>query len=138
MDDTRYKPPKASVGDDDPAADLAVPDEVLKKIRNAWIACLLTGALTLALAFVAMSGSPLGGHSAMDAIDALFVFGMAFGISRKSRVCAVLMLGYFILSKYLLYKASGQASGMLFGLVFLYFYAQGVLGTFEYHKLRQR
>ena len=138
MDDTRYTPPKANVGDYDPAAEVAVPDAVLKKIRNAWVACLITGTLTLVLAFIAMSGSALGGHSGMDAIDALFVFGMAFGISRKSRVCALLMLGYFILSKYLLYKASGQASGMLFGLVFLYFYAQGVLGTFEYHKLRQR
>ena len=137
MDETRYTPPKATVDDFDPAADVVVPDAVLKKIRHAWIACVITGVLTMILALISMNGNALYGHSGMDAFDALFVFGMAFGISRKSRVCAVLMLLYFILSKYLLYKASGQASGFLFGLVFLFFYVQGVLGTFEYHKLRK-
>ena len=137
MDETRYTPPKASVDDFDPAAHVVVPDAVLKKIRNAWIACLITGVLTLVLAFIAMKGNAVGGHSSLDAYDALFVFGMALGIHRKSRTCAVLMVLYFLLSKYLLYQASGQSNGLFFGLVFLYFYAQGVIGTFEYHKLRK-
>ncbi len=139
MDDSRYTPPKSSVADvrADTDADGQVPDAVLKKIRNAWVACIVSGVFTLILAVIAMNGNSMGGHTGLDAIDALFVFGMAFGISRKSRTCAVLMLAYFVLSKYLLFRAAGQFNGLLFGIVFLYFYAMGVQGTFEYHQLRK-
>ena len=139
MDDSRYTPPKSSVADvrNDTDAEAQVPDAVLKKIRNAWVACIVSGVLTVILAMIAMNGNSMGGHSGYDVIDALFVFGLAFGISRKSRVCAVLMLAYFVLSKYLLFRASGQVNGLAFGVVFLYFYAMGVQGTFEYHKLRK-
>ncbi len=41
MDDTRYTPPRATVDDFDPAAEVAVPDAVPKKIRHAWIACVI-------------------------------------------------------------------------------------------------
>ena len=137
MDDSRYTPPKASVADVRNDTEAQVPDAVLKKIRNAWVACIVSGVLTVILAMIAMNGNSMGGHSGYDVIDALFVFGLAFGISRKSRTCAMLMLAYFVLSKYLLFRASGQVNGLLFGIVFLYFYAMGVQGTFEYHKLRK-
>jgi hypothetical protein len=136
MDEARYTPPKAVVDDVD--ADLAaghsVPDAVLKKIRNAWIACLVSSGITTLLILLKLSGHGGGPFSAIDGIDVLFVLGMALGISRKSRVCAVLMFCYFVLSKYLLMKATGQAGGLLVGAVFLYFYAMGAVGTFEYHK----
>ena len=137
MDDSRYTPPKASVADVRNDTEAQVPDAVLKKIRNAWVACIVSGVLTVILAVIAMNGNSMGGHSGYDVIDALFVFGLAFGISRKSRTCAMLMLAYFVLSKYLLFRAYGQVNGLLFGIVFLYFYAMGVQGTFEYHKLRK-
>ena len=137
MDDSRYTPPKASVADVRNDTEAQVPDAVLKKIRNAWVACIVSGVLTGILAVIAMIGNSMGGHSGYDVIAALFVFGLAFGISRKSRTCAMLMLAYFVLSKYLLFRASGQVNGLLFGIVFLYFYAMGVQGTFEYHKLRK-
>ena len=34
-------------------------------------------------------------------------------------------------------RASDAVSGMWPGLVFLYFHAQGVAGTFEHHRLRK-
>ncbi len=139
MDESRYTPPKSSVADirNDTEPEAEIPDAVLKKIRNAWVACIVSGVLTVILALIAIDGNSMGGHSGYDVIDALFVFGLAFGISRKSRACAVLMLAYFVLSKYLLFRASGQFDGLAFGAVFLYFYAMGVQGTFEYHKLRK-
>ena len=139
MNDSRYTPQQVPVADApvDAGDEVVVPAAVLKKIRNASVAAVIAGVITLVLAALAISGNPMGGHTGMDAFDALFVFGMAYGIHRKSRVCATLMLCYFALSKYLLFKASGQASGLLSGFVFLYFYAMGVQGTFEYHKLRK-
>ena len=139
MDDMRYSPPKAVV--DDVAVDVGseVPDKVLKKIRTAWIACLVSAGMTLVMVAVviATGRSTLGLQGPIDLVDVAFILGMAFGISRKSRVCAVLMLVYFAFSKYLIIRATGQLSGVWLGVVFLYFYAQGVVGTFEYHKLRK-
>jgi len=139
MDDMRYSPPKAVV--DDVAVDVGseVPDKVLKKIRTAWIACLVSAGMTLVMVAVviATGRSTLGLQGPIDLVDVAFILGMAFGISRKSRVCAVLMLVYFAFSKYLIIRATGQVSGVWLGVVFLYFYAQGVVGTFEYHKLRK-
>lgn len=139
MDDLRYSPPKAVVKDVAAEAAVEIPDKVLKKIRAAWIACLVSAAMTLVMIAVVMSTgrSSIGLQGPIDLIDVVFILGMAFGISRKSRVCAVLMLAYFAFSKYLIIRASGQVSGVWLGLVFLYFYAQGVVGTFEYHKLRK-
>lgn len=139
MDDMRYSPPKAAV--DDVAAELGIeiPDKVSKKIRAAWIACLFSASMTLVMVaiVIATGRSSLGLQGPIDLVDVAFILGMAFGISRKSRVCAVLMLVYFAFSKYLIIRASGQVGGVWLGLVFLYFYAQGVVGTFEYHKLRK-
>ncbi|MBN8756444.1 MULTISPECIES: hypothetical protein [Variovorax] len=62
-----------------------------------------------------------------------------FGIYKKSRVCAVLMLGYFAFAKFVLISEGHVGASSLFmSLVFFYFYVQGVIGTFAYHKhLRQ-
>ena len=139
MDDMRYSPPRAAV--DDVAAELGIeiPDKVSKKIRAAWIACLFSASMTLVMvAIVIATGERnFGLHGPIDLLDVGFILGLAFGISRKSRVCAVLMLVYFMLSKYLIIRATGQVGGVWLGLAFLYFYAQGVVGTFEYHKLRK-
>lgn len=139
MDDLRYSPPKAAV--DDVVADdaAAIPDKVLKKVRNAWIACLVSAGMTLLLIAVVMATghSSIGLQGPIDLIDVAFILGMAFGISRKSRVCAVLMVVYFAFSKYLIFRASGQLGSVWMGVVFLYLYAQGAIGTFEYHRLRK-
>jgi serine/threonine-protein kinase len=139
MDDMRYSPPKAAVNDVVADSGIGIPDKVLKKIRVAWIACLVSASMTLVvIAIVIATGSKrLGLQGPIDLVDVAFILGMAFGISRKSRVCAVLMLVYFAFSKYLIMRATGQVGGVWLGLVFLYFYAQGVVGTFEYHKLRK-
>ena len=137
MDETRYTPPKTVVLDV-PADTDAVPDKVLKKIRNAWIACLVSAAVTLVVSLLALAGNRVGPFTGAEFIDVVFILGLAFGISRKSRVCAVLMFCYFVLSKIILMRAPGQSGGIFMGLVFLYYYGVGVQGTFEYHRLRKR
>ena len=139
MDDMRYSPPKAAVDDVAAEPGIEIPGKVLKKIRTAWIACLVSAGMTLVMiaVVIATGKGSLGLQGPIDLLDVVFILGMAFGISRKSRVCAVLMLVYFAFSKYLIIRATGQLGSVWLGLVFLYFYAQGVLGTFEYHQLRE-
>jgi len=112
----------------------AVPVEVLKKIKNAWIAGLISGAATLVVTLLAVSGVQLLGFSAWEFFDVALLLGLTYGIYRKSRVCAVLMVVYFLVSKILLFMEFGKSPGIVMSVVFLYFYAQGVAGTFAYHK----
>jgi len=111
-----------------------VPVDVLKKIKNAWIAGLISGAATLVVTLLAVSGVQLLGFSAWEFVDVALILGLTYGIYRKSRVCAVLMVIYFAASKILIVMETGKPTGGFMAIIFLYFYVQGVLGTFAYHK----
>ena len=123
-----------------PAADVSpvtIPDDIKQKIRNAWIAGCISGSLTLLLTLLAIFGKSFFYFSAWELIDVALVFGLVFGIYRKSRTCAVLMLVYFISAKIFIMSETGKPSGIPLALVFVYFYWQGVVGTFAYHKIKR-
>lgn len=48
------------------------------------------------------------------------------------------MLGYFVLSKVMLVIATGKVDGLIMGLIFLYFYWQGVVGTYQNRAFLKR
>ena len=115
-----------------------VPEEVLKKIRNAWVAAIVSAVITLLITLIAMSGTEVMGFSAWQMMDVALVLGLAFGIYKKSRTCAVLTFVYFIASKIMLMAESGAPNGIFLAIVFGYLYWQGVSGTFSYHKIIKR
>lgn len=133
MQQNPYTPPGTDVRSLPDQVD--IPEDVHKKIKGAWVAAIVSGIMTLVVTIVALSGSAMLGFGAWNALDVVLIFGLAYGIYRKSRTCAVLMFTYFAISKIMLYMQTGQTSGALFGFIFLYFFARGVMGTFEYHKL---
>ena len=116
------------------SANQPVPEVILKKIRNAWVAGLLAACVTLVFSLLAVFGTSIAGFSAWEFIVVALAVGLTFGIYRKSRVCAVAMLVYFIIAKIILISETGNVSGIVIALVFLYFFVQGVQGTFAYHK----
>lgn len=66
-------------------------------------------------------------------LDAVLTIGLAFGILvQKSRICAVVMLVYFIFSK-LLQLGMMTVWSFLTAAVFIGLYIVGVIGTFQYH-----
>jgi hypothetical protein len=111
-----------------------IPPEVLKKIKNAWVVGIVSGCMTLVATLIAMYGMSLLGLNAWNLLDAALIFGLAFGIYKKSRSCAVLMLIYFVASKIIIIADTGKFSSAFFSIIFIYFYVQGVIGTFTYHK----
>jgi hypothetical protein len=112
-----------------------VPDEVLKHIKNAWIAGAISGTLTLVVTLFAIFGQSILGFTAWELLDVALIFGLAFGIYRKSRTCAVIMLIYFIAAKIILMLQTGQPNGIVMGVIFAYYFAMGVKGTFEYQRI---
>ena len=112
-----------------------------KKIRGAWGAgCVSTG-ITLVAMLLAMAGHGVLGMSALNLVDVALLGGLTFGIWRRSRTCAVIMLGYFLASRLLILASPDngalRVTSIPGALVFLYFYWQGVAGTFAFHRLRR-
>jgi lysylphosphatidylglycerol synthetase-like protein (DUF2156 family) len=122
-----------------PTADLTAPVEkvradVFKRIKNAWVAALIYAGITLVVTLMAVLRTAPMFFSAWELIDVVLILGLAFGIYKKSRSCAVLMFVYFVVSSILGLVEPGGGSSFLLLLVFGYFYWQGVSGTFAYHK----
>lgn len=141
MSDSRYTPSNPTLalpGDAPGDSEDGVAPEILKKIRNAWIAGLITAAMTLLVTMMAVFGIRLLGFNALNFVDVALVLGLTYGIYRKSRACAVLMVVYFVASKIYLMVLTGKPTGIVMGLVFTYFYVQGVIGTFAYRKHMQQ
>jgi hypothetical protein len=134
MNDNPYVAPSSNV--DLASAAPAVPDAVLKKIKNAWVAAVISGSITLIFTLVAMAGTSIMGLGAANLVDVVFIYGLAFGIYRKSRTCAVVMLVYFVGSKILQMEQTGAPSGIFLAVIFAYYFAMGIAGTFQYHKLK--
>lgn len=128
-----YMPPAADVTIERAAPE--VPEAIQKQIRHAWIAGTISGTVTLLITLLALSGTKAAGFNAWNFIDVVLIFGLAFGIYKKSRACAVSMLIYFVISKILIALESGSISGSVLAIIFIYYYAQGIAGTFAYHKL---
>lgn len=127
-----FQPPTAVVADVDRPTQVA--ESIRRDIRNAWIAGTISGCVTLVIATIATLTAPVFGFGAAQFMDVALIFGLAYGIYRCSRACAVGLLAYFVLSKLILLRAGGPASGIPMALLFIYFYSRGVVGTFRYHR----
>jgi predicted Zn finger-like uncharacterized protein len=125
-------PDKASTGE-------AEDTQWKKPIRNACIAGTISGVLTLLVSLICASGVDIPGldFDLWNLFDVLLIFGLTFGIYKKNRVCAVLMFVYFVGSKVLMWKESGSVSGLSMAALFGYFFLQGILGTFAYHRTHE-
>ncbi len=110
-----------------------------KAIRNACIAGTISGVLTLLVTLISASGVDIPGldFDLWNLVDVLLIFALTFGIYRKNRVCAVLLFIYFVGSKVLMWKESGSVSGLSMATLFGYFFLQGILGTFSYHRTHE-
>ena len=111
------------------------------KIKRARIAAMVSGTITLAGFITMMKNQPWVEFSFLNIlvlVDVIFIFIMAYGIYRKSRICAVMMFEYFLLSKIFTISTSSHSNLAVFmiGLIFLYFMFQGITGTFAYHKCK--
>lgn len=113
-----------------------------KAIKRAWIAGFLIAFLILAQTFLVLNGVLIfsnQNHSAyFNLFDVIFVVGLSIGIYRKSRECAILLLGYIFLSYILQLYREGTSYFGTVRTIIVYFLYQGILGTFKYKQLNPR
>ena len=132
--DNPYKAPEAPLE----VQVVEEPDEkVAKKIKNAWVAGVISASITVVFILISLAGTSLGGINAWSFFDVAVILALSYGIYRKSRTCAVLLFLVFLANKLIMWAGAGNVSGFPLALVFLYFFAQGIMGTFQYHKARE-
>jgi hypothetical protein len=104
-------------------------------IKHAWIVGVVTAAMTLFASLLPLFGVSLVGFNLWTLTDFVLIAGLTFGISRKSRTCALIMLVYFVVSKSMFVAATGDIASAALGAIFAYFFFQGVRGAFAWHRL---
>lgn len=111
------------------AASAPAPDigKALRDIRNAWIAAIVVNLLTL----TGIMGWVYGVRI-LDILDVVLVFGLAYGIYRRSQACAAIMAVYFILQKALFMLIAFLPLGIAVSAIFVYLFYRGLIGTMDY------
>jgi len=117
-------------------------EDALKRIKTAWIAGIISASMTLIASLLPLFGISMAGFNLsgilLNIVGALLTGALAFGIYRKSRICAAGLFGYFLFWKIIFLLKYGLIfSGMWVGLIFLFCFVQGVRGTFEWHSLER-
>jgi hypothetical protein len=122
------------VAQEEVPASVDQPDirKAARKIRNGWLAAILVNLLTLSGLMGWVYGVGL-----LDIFDVVLVFGLAFGIYKKSRACAAVMLVYFVLHKALFMLLAGLPIGILVSAAFVYLFVQGLIGAMDYRARTQ-
>ena len=133
MAENPYESPEADVEQNNK---LDVPASIAKKIKYGWVACLVSAVMTLGLMIAALSVKELSNLADIwTSIDVILILGLAYGIYKKSRIASTSMFLYFLASKIWIIVETEKTNGLLVALIFLYFYLQAMIGTYEYHKL---
>jgi hypothetical protein len=109
--------------------------EAEAKIKFAWQAGIVYGPLTLIFVLLSLAGYDFTGWiDASGLIDVCLRFGLSFGIYKKSRIAAVLMLVYFAFNQAWIVIVLKRFPAIISWL-FLILFLRGVQGTFTYRKL---
>lgn len=112
-----------------------------KQIRNAWICgviiCVMSTIVAAVLAKVAASTDMIQASPGEIMISVVIFGGLTLGVYFKSRACAVLLCGLFILDKIITMASTGKFSGAILTFVFIYYFIYGIQGTFTYRRLKR-
>ncbi|HQR20385.1 MAG TPA: zinc ribbon domain-containing protein [Burkholderiaceae bacterium] len=109
-----------------------------KAIRNgafaAMISAVLAAGFGLAGFFTSSTNATL--NYLLDPwilLDVVLLVVLAVFVLRKSRVAATLLVVYFVAAKLMMWAELGKATGLPMTIIFLYFYANAMRGTFKWH-----
>ena len=105
-------------------------------IAAGWLTAGLSGLLTAFLAY-----RNAANLNPANFIDAAILLALAYGIFRKSRICATLALLYYVASQVLLVRMLHGAmtlGGLLQAALFTTLCLMGIVGTFAWRRGNQR
>ncbi len=116
-------------------------DKNEEMIKQGWIAGVIIGSLSFLIWFIAMlkNDTSVNGIeiTAYSIIDIFLIFGLSYGIFRKSRISAIILTVYFFFIKMLqlLTIEFPQNLFAILGLIIILpFFIRSVIGTVQYHS----
>ena len=112
------------------------------RIKAAYIAAFISAAMTLLLIILSSLGqSVIQGFDFYVLIDVVFIVVLAFLIKiLRSRIAAVIMFVYFLISKVIIFMDNPGAMSsfsVIIAIIFAVAFWYGILGTFAYQKIRK-
>ncbi len=109
-----------------------IPDSISGPIRQGWIAACVAMALLLIVGLAGFAASRAW-PDLLILLDLPVIAVLAFGLHKRSRTAATLLVLMSVLPKLMLI-ADGQLNGVVFGLVFAIFYIRAMTATYRYHR----
>jgi hypothetical protein len=111
-----------------------------RRIKNAYIGGTIQGTATLLFTMAAIaSGSNILGLDAWALLDVGLIYGLTYGVYKKSRVCAGLLFGFTLIGGVIMLVETEMGSvylGRIVGSVlFGYHFFRGFQGTITCHRL---
>lgn len=115
-------------------------------IRTAYLYGIILGVIDLIVALLSLAGLDTTYRAyefyLWKLLNVPLIFGLAFGIYKKNRICALIMFVYIIVARPgyhdLIYGCINQDCnivGIFFTILFAYAFIQGIRGTLTYHIL---
>ena len=105
-------------------------------IKRATSAAVIVAGLDLLLAILSLCGIQILGADLWILLDVVMVLGLAYGIRRFSRTCAILMCIYYLAVCIYAGRKTG-ITGIISRALFLYYFGRGAQAMFTYHKLKR-
>jgi len=111
-------------------------DEAKDFSREGFVAALICAGITLALVLLSFAGvSLLPGFNAFALMDVALFAGLAWGIYRYSRICAVLALALYV-AEQANNVMSFNTYNAVMAVLFIIFFVKSIRGTFAYHRFK--
>jgi len=107
-----------------------------RMIDLGWAIAALWGVMRMVGALVITSST--GDHHPALFLDPLLILLLAYGLYRRSRVCAGLLLAYVAVELWLAYHAAGRPAGIGVALILELAFLTGLRGAVLYHNLMPR
>lgn len=110
-------------------------EKALKCIRSAWRLAIVCSLIALIAIILMVSNFGFSELILYALIYIILELGLAFGVYKKSRICAVILFICFILSNICMLSNSRiNIVGLIISVAFATCYFQGIRGTIYYHK----
>jgi len=116
-------------------------EQAMSQIKAAYCAAFFSAVLTFIVAVVSIWHEVLPGMNVFAIIDVAFIFILGvLLVTIKSRIAAIVLLVYYIFSQVSMRIGNPEmgVGNVAMVIVFLGAYFGGIIGTFNYHKLRKK
>jgi serine/threonine-protein kinase len=97
-----------------------------------WAVAVLWGALRMVAVLWLRRAS--GGYEAAWFLDPVLILLLAYGLYRRSRVCAVLLLAYVVVELWFAFHAAGRPTGLGVALLLEVSFLTGLRGALLYRR----